>query len=74
LERERDDRRCRKLHNEVHNFCSSPHIIRVNKSKRIRWEEHIARKGEMRNTYKILIENLKRIGHLEDLGVSWTKL
>jgi hypothetical protein len=31
----------RKLHNEkLHNFYSSPIIIRIIKSRRMRWEEH----------------------------------
>jgi hypothetical protein len=33
----------RKLHNEeLHNLCTSPNIIRVIKSRRIRGEEHVA--------------------------------
>jgi hypothetical protein len=46
----------RKLRNEeLHTFYSSPDIIRTNKSRRIRWVGHVARMGEMRNAYKILI-------------------
>jgi hypothetical protein len=38
--------RWRKLHNgELHNLFSSPSIIRVIKSKRMRWEGHVARMG-----------------------------
>jgi hypothetical protein len=33
-----------KLHNEeLHNFPSSPNIIRMIKSRRMRWAEHVAR-------------------------------
>jgi hypothetical protein len=33
----------RKLHNEeLHDLCSSPSIIRIIKSRRMRWEGHIA--------------------------------
>jgi len=32
---------------------TSPNIIRVIKSRRMRWEEHIARIGAMRNEYNI---------------------
>jgi hypothetical protein len=46
----------RKLHNELHNLYSSPDIIRMIKSWRMRWVEHVARMGEMRNAYKILVE------------------
>jgi hypothetical protein len=38
----------RKLHNEeLHNFYSPPRIIRTIKSRRIRWEGHVARIGRM---------------------------
>jgi hypothetical protein len=40
----------RKLHNEeLHNLYSSPSIIRVTKSRRMRWAGHVARMGEKRN-------------------------
>jgi hypothetical protein len=49
--------RCwRKLHNEeLHNLYSSPSIIRMIKSRRMRWTEHVARMGEKRNAYRILV-------------------
>jgi hypothetical protein len=38
---------CRKLHNEeFHNMYSSPNIIRMMKSRRMRWVGHVARMGE----------------------------
>jgi hypothetical protein len=40
----------RKLHNEeLHNLFSSPSIIRLIKSRRMRWVQHTARMGEKRN-------------------------
>jgi hypothetical protein len=46
----------RKLHNEeLHNLYSSPSIIRIIKSRRIRWAGHVARMGEKRNAYRILV-------------------
>jgi hypothetical protein len=46
----------RKLHNEGHrDLYSSPNIIRINKSRRIRWAGHVARKGEKRNAYRLLV-------------------
>jgi hypothetical protein len=46
----------RKLHNEeLHNLYSSLDIIRVIKSRKMRWAGHVARMGEMRNTYKRLV-------------------
>jgi hypothetical protein len=46
----------RKLHNEELNdlFCS-PNIIRVIKSRRIRWPVHVARMGERRGIYMVLV-------------------
>jgi hypothetical protein len=43
----------RKLHNEeLHNLYSSPSIIRIIKSRKIRWAGHVARMGEKRNVYR----------------------
>jgi hypothetical protein len=42
----------RKLHNEeLHNLYSPPSIIRMIKSRRMRWEGHVARMGQKRNAY-----------------------
>jgi hypothetical protein len=42
-----------KLHNEeLHNLYSSPSIIRVIRSRRMRWAGHVARMGEKRNVYR----------------------
>jgi hypothetical protein len=46
----------RKLHNEeLHNLYSSPSIIRMVKSSRMRWVGYVAQMGEKRNAYKILV-------------------
>jgi hypothetical protein len=46
----------RKLHNEeLHILCSSPDIISQIKSRRMRWAGHVARMGEERNVYKVLM-------------------
>jgi hypothetical protein len=46
----------RKLHNEeLHNLYSSPHIIRMIKSSRMRWTGHVTRMGQTMNVYRILV-------------------
>jgi hypothetical protein len=48
----------RKLHNkELHDLYSSPSISRIIKSRRMRWAGHVARMGEKRNTYRLLVGN-----------------
>jgi hypothetical protein len=45
-----------KLYNEeLHNLYSSPSIIRIIKSRRMRWAGHLARIGEKRNVYRLLV-------------------
>jgi hypothetical protein len=46
----------RKLHKEeLHNLYSSPSIITIMKSRSMRWAGHVARMGEKRNMYRLLI-------------------
>jgi hypothetical protein len=46
----------RKLHNaDLHSVYSSPNIIRVIKSRMMRWAGHVARKGEGRGVYRVLV-------------------
>jgi hypothetical protein len=46
----------RKLHNkELHDLYSSPSIIRIIKSRRMRWAGQVARNGEKRNAYRLLV-------------------
>jgi hypothetical protein len=55
----------RKLHNEeLHDLHSSPSIIRMFKSRRMRWAGHVARMGAKRNAYKILVGNPEGKGSL----------
>jgi hypothetical protein len=45
-----------KLHNEeLHDLYSSPSIIRIIKARRMRWAGHVARMGEKRNAYRLLV-------------------
>jgi hypothetical protein len=53
--------RWRKLHKEeLHNLYSSPSIIRIIKFRRMRWAGHVARMGEKRNVYRLLIGKPER--------------
>jgi hypothetical protein len=46
----------RKLHNEeLHDLYLSPSIIRIIKSRRMRWVRHVAQMGEKRNVYRLLV-------------------
>jgi hypothetical protein len=54
--RERSDGRLEKLHNEgLHNVYCSPGIIRMIKSRRMRWAGHVARMGGENNAHRILV-------------------
>jgi len=46
----------RKLHNaELNDLYCSPNIVRVIKSRRMRWAGHVARMGESRGLYRVLV-------------------
>jgi hypothetical protein len=46
----------RKLHNEeLRDMYSSPSIIRIVKSRRMRWAGQVARMREKRNAYRLLV-------------------
>jgi hypothetical protein len=40
---------------KLHNFYSSPSIITMIKSGKMRWTGHLARMGAKRNAYRILV-------------------
>jgi hypothetical protein len=47
----------RKLHNEeLNDLYSLPNIVRVVKSRRMRWAGHVARMGEGRGVHRVLVE------------------
>jgi hypothetical protein len=56
----------RKLYNEeLRDLYSSPSIIRIIKTRRMRWVGHVARMGEKRNSYRLLVgkpEGRRRLG------------
>jgi hypothetical protein len=51
-----EDQTWRKLYNdELHSLYSSPNIVKVIKSRRMRWAGHLARMGEGRVFYRVLV-------------------
>jgi hypothetical protein len=43
------------LNKDLHDLYSSPSIIRIIKSRRMRWAGHVTRVGEKRNAYILLV-------------------
>jgi hypothetical protein len=82
-----EDGSWRKLHNdELHSLYSSPNIVRVIKSRRMRWVGHVARMEEGRGVYRILVrrpEGKRPLGrprrkwednikmNLMEIGIDW---
>jgi hypothetical protein len=65
-----EDGSWRKLHNdEFHDLYSSPNIVRMIKSRRMRWAGHVARMKEGRGVYRVLVGRPEGKRHWEDLGV-----
>jgi hypothetical protein len=66
----------RKLHNEeLLNLCSSPSIIRMVKSRRMRGTGHVARMREKANAYRVLVGNQMERDHWKDHNLGgWTIL
>jgi hypothetical protein len=57
----------RRLRNEeLNDLLFSPNIIRVIKSSRMKWAEHVARSWEKRGAYRILVGRPAGKSHLED--------
>jgi hypothetical protein len=51
----------RKLHSDrLNDLYLSPNIIRVIKSRRVRWAEHMARMGERKDAYGVLVGETRR--------------
>jgi hypothetical protein len=50
----------RKLHNEeLNDLYSLPNLVRVIKSRRMRWVGHVAHMGERRGVYRVLVGKLE---------------
>jgi hypothetical protein len=67
-----EDGSWRKLHdNELHNLYSSPNIVTVIKSRRMRWAGHVARMGEGIGVYRGFVgrpESKRLLGRPRNLG------
>jgi hypothetical protein len=48
---------------------SSPDIVRQIRSRRMRWVGHVARMGEGRNVYRVLVGKPKGKNHLKNQGI-----
>jgi hypothetical protein len=62
---------------ELHNLYSSPSIIRMIKSRRMRWTGHVERMGEKRNACRILVrkpEGKRPLGRPRRKGVNKIKM
>jgi hypothetical protein len=60
----------RKFHNdELHSLYSSPNIVRVIKSRGMRWSGHVARMGMVEVFAGFWLEGPKGRVHWEDLGI-----
>ena len=60
----------RGLHNEeLNDLYSSPNIVRVIKSRRLRWTGHVAHMGEKRGVYRVLLGKPEGKNYWGDLGV-----
>jgi hypothetical protein len=68
----------RKLHNEeLHSLDSSRNIIRMIKSRRMRWAGYVTRMGTKRNAYRILVgtpEERRPLGRPRRRGVDVIKM
>jgi hypothetical protein len=71
-----EDGSCRKLHNdELHSLYSSLNIVRVIKSRRMRWAGHVARMGRGEVFTGFWLGDPKTRDYWEDLGVGgWITL
>jgi hypothetical protein len=60
----------RRLHKEeLHALYCLPNIIRVIKSRRMRWVRNVARMAERRCAYRVCCGGVREGDHFEDIGV-----
>ena len=59
-----------RLHNEeLNDLYHSPNIVRMIKSRRMRWAGHVARMGEEKGLYRVLVGKPEGKGRMGDLGL-----
>jgi len=66
-----ETREWRKLRNEQLNLYSSSSIVLVMKSRRMRWAGHVARMGERRDVYRVLVGKPEGKRPLGRLRLKW---
>jgi hypothetical protein len=67
-----EDGSWRKLHNgEFHSLYSTLNVVRVMKSRRMRWAGHVARMGEGRGVYRVLVGRFEGKRPLGRPGHRW---
>ena len=60
----------RRLHNEeLNDLYTSPNIVRLIKSRRMRWAGHVTRMDEERGMYRVLLGKTEGRNQWGDLGV-----
>ena len=59
-----------KLHDEkLNDLYFSPNIVRLKKSRRMKWAGHVTRMGKGRGVYRVWVGKLEGKNHLGDPGV-----
>jgi hypothetical protein len=56
---------------ELYGLYSSPSVVRVIKSRRMRWAGHVARMGERRDVYRVLVEKPQKMRPLGRTRGRW---
>jgi hypothetical protein len=59
----------RRYNEELNDLYSLPKIVRVIKSRRVRWAGRVARVGARRGLYMVSVGHLGETVHLEDVGL-----
>jgi hypothetical protein len=60
---------CSQHNEELNDLYSSPNIVRVIKSRRMRWAGYVAHMGEERGVYRVLVGKPEGGDHWGDLGI-----